>query len=120
MIRFAVMAQPHNLMADLPAPGGDESFKTLLATPGCRVERIVSHGHASPAGFWYDQPADEWVLIVTGAARVRFDGGDSVELTPGSYLLIPARRRHRVDWTHPDQPTVWVAVHVSSLGEVGG
>jgi hypothetical protein len=28
----------------------------------------------------------------------------------GSHVNIPARQRHRVDWTDPDQPTVWLAV----------
>jgi cupin 2 domain-containing protein len=32
-------------------------------------------------------------------------------LRPGDYLLIPAYRRHRVEWTDPTQPTVWLALH---------
>ena len=52
------------------------------------------------------------MLLLTGAARLRFEGGDPpVELTPGSHLHIPARRRHRVDWTAAGQPTVWLAIH---------
>lgn len=105
-----------NLLADLPTPGNGESFHTLLNAPGFRVERIVSHGHASPEGFWYDQAEDEWVMLAAGAARLRFEGGQPVELTPGSYVHIPARRRHRVDWTDPTQPTVWLAIHVARRG----
>jgi cupin 2 domain-containing protein len=93
------------LSADLPA----ELTQTLAAGPGVRVERIVSRGHASPPGFWYDQDEAEWVLVVRGAARLRFEDG-TVELRPGDHLAIPARRRHRVEWTTPDEPTVWVAV----------
>ena len=34
----------------------------------------------------------------------------TVEMRAGDYLNIPARRRHRVEWTAPDGPTVWLAV----------
>ena len=105
-----------NLLSDLPTAGAGESFQTLLSEPGLRVERIVSHGHASPQGFWYDQPDDEWVLLVTGTARLRFEGGEPVELTPGAYLRIPAHRRHRVEATDPTQPTVWLAIHFTPAG----
>ncbi len=98
-----------NLFADLPADLPAELTHTLAAGPGVRVERIVSRGHASPPGFWYDQEEAEWVLVVRGAARIRFEDG-SVELRPGDHVTIPARRRHRVEWTAPDEPTVWLAV----------
>ena len=104
-------AEPGNLLADIPSSLAQELFQTLLRTATFRVERIVSHGHASPDDFWYDQPTGEWVLLVSGAARVHFDGGEPVELRPGSYVNIPAGRRHRVDWTDPAQPTVWLAIH---------
>jgi cupin 2 domain-containing protein len=74
-----------------------------------RIERIVSHGHASPGGFWYDQDRHEWVVVLTGAARLRFDD-DIVELKPGDFATIPAHTKHRVEWTTPDEPTVWLAV----------
>ena len=43
-----------NLFADLPAHLPAELATTLLEADDVRVERIVSHGHASPEGFWYD------------------------------------------------------------------
>ena len=105
------MPAPANLLADMPSSGADESLQTLLATPGFRIERIVSHGHASPEGFWYDQEDDEWVLLISGAARLRFEGEEPLELTPGAYLHIPAHRRHRVESTDPTAATVWLAIH---------
>jgi cupin 2 domain-containing protein len=99
-----------NLFADLPRELHEELFNTLLAAPGVRIERIVSLGHATPEGFWYDQDENEWVALLRGAARLRFDEG-IVELKPGDYVSIPARKRHRVDWTTPNEPTVWLAVH---------
>ena len=102
-----------NLFADLPAELPAELTEMLAAGPGVRVERIVSRGHASPPGFWYDQAEDEWVLVVRGAARLCFEDG-AVELRPGDHLTIPAGRRHRVEWTSPDEPTIWVAVFYPS------
>ena len=111
-VRCPGMDPPRNLLADLPAALPQELFEPLLTAPGVRVERIVSLGHASLPGFWYDQPEHEWVLLVRGAARLRFEGdAEPVELVPGSYLDIPAGRRHRVEWTDPTQVTVWLAVH---------
>ena len=108
-----------NLFAGLPSSVPDESFTTLLDAPGVRVERIVSHGHASPDGFWYDQPQGEWVVVLKGAARLRFEDGTAVELGPGDSVDIPAHTRHRVEWTAPDGPTVWLAVHYGGSGAAG-
>ena len=102
----------HNLYDNIPAQLPEELFTDILKTDDFRVERIVSQGHASPEGFWYDQDQNEWVMVLEGAARIRFeDRADAVELRPGDYLTIPAHKRHRVEWTVPDQRTVWLAIH---------
>jgi cupin 2 domain-containing protein len=103
---------PANLLADLPAASGSEHTDALLSAPGVRIERIVSRGQASPPGFWYDQAQAEWVLVLAGSARLRFaDEAEARALGAGDYVLIPAHRRHRVEWTHPAVPTVWLAIH---------
>lgn len=100
-----------NLFKEIPTATIDEQFLSLLESPHLRIERIVSWGQASPPGFWYDQEEHEWVLLVCGAARIRFESATELhELTAGSFLLIPARCRHRVEWTAPDQPTIWLAL----------
>jgi cupin 2 domain-containing protein len=99
-----------NLFDGLPAHLPAEFVQILTAAPGVRIERIVSHGHASPAGFWYEQDGDEWVVVLRGAARLRFKDG-VVEMRPGDHTTIPAGTRHRVEWTTPDEPTVWLAMH---------
>jgi cupin 2 domain-containing protein len=100
-----------NLLDDLPAAGGAEIFTELLRRPGVRVERIVSHGQITPPDAPYDQPHDEWVLLLAGAARLWMEGEGEQALHPGDALMIPARCRHRVTWTRPDGPTVWLALH---------
>lgn len=97
----------HDLPADLP----EELVETLVEGDGVRIERIVSTGHASPEGFWYDQPGREFVLVVRGRARLEFDDGETLDLEPGGWADIPPHRHHRVAWTAPDEPTVWLAVH---------
>jgi cupin 2 domain-containing protein len=103
-----------NLFADLPRHLPEELFTTLLSGAGVRIERIVSQGHSSPAGFWYDQDQNEWVLLLQGEAKLQFEGNEPpVKLKPGDFLNIPAHTKHRVEWTTPDEPTIWLAVHYS-------
>jgi cupin 2 domain-containing protein len=100
-----------NLFAPLPVASAAEIVEALLNRPGIRIERIVSHGQASPPGFWYDQDEGEWVLLLAGAARLRFeDEGEPRLLAPGDCLDIAPNRRHRIDWTDPAMPAIWLAV----------
>jgi cupin 2 domain-containing protein len=108
------MNPPSNLFEDLPAQLPDEIVQTLVSSPNVRIERIISHGHASPEGFWFDQPTDEWVLLVKGAGRIRFEDGRELEMIAGSFVNIATHQRHRVEWTDPNQPTIWLAIHYSA------
>lgn len=87
-----------------------ELFEVLARSSHARVERIVSRGHASPPGAWYDQDETEWVLLLAGRARLRFPSDRVLELVPGDHVVIPAHERHRVDWTDPSCDTIWIAV----------
>jgi cupin 2 domain-containing protein len=98
-----------NLFENLPAQLPDELIETLLRAEGVRIERIVSLGHVSPAGFWYDQEENEWVLVLKGAASLRFED-ETLEMKPGDFVNIPAHTKHRIEWTTPDEPTIWLAV----------
>lgn len=100
-----------NLLHAIPGALPAEISECLVQSGGVKIERIVSWGQHSDPGFWYDQAQHEWVLLVKGAAILRFEQGDqTVHLTPGAYLNIGAHERHRIDWTAPDQETVWLAV----------
>jgi cupin 2 domain-containing protein len=106
------MIESGNLFADIPERLPAEQVTPLLTTPNVRIERIVSHCHASPPDFWYDQPQAEWVIVLAGSAAIAFEGEASPRrLKRGDYLHIPAHVRHRVTTTDPTGPTVWLAVH---------
>ena len=100
-----------SLLRDLPDSLPEEWFETLVETDAVRIERIVSRGHATPDGEWYDQSRAEWVLLLQGAARLFFSDGREVDLAPGDWLEIAAHEKHRVAWTDPDRQTIWLAVH---------
>lgn len=103
---------PANLLQEMPQANGGEDFLTAIESGGVRIERIVSTSQASPDGFCYDQPQREWILILAGAAKLRFaDESSARVLAAGDHIDISPRRRHRVEWTDPDRPTVWLAVH---------
>lgn len=102
----------HNILSALPESLPEELFQTLVESGSVRIERIVSHGHATPEGEWYDQELDEWVLLLTGSAGLLFEGEQSPRrLEAGDCLLIPAHCRHRVAWTDRRVRSVWLAVH---------
>lgn len=101
-----------NLFSPIQSNPAEESFLDLLRGKDFRIERIVSRGHRSPEGFWYDQPRPEWVLLLKGAARLAIEGKEQpICLNEGDYCLLSAHLRHRVEWTAEDRETVWLAVH---------
>ncbi|OUS30121.1 hypothetical protein A9Q99_06465 [Gammaproteobacteria bacterium 45_16_T64] len=102
---------PNNLLSDLPLNLTAEVFETLAKGTNIHIERIVSLGHSTTPGEWYDQADNEWVILLQGAARIGFDDGSTAALQPGDYLNIPAHQKHRVEWTEAENPTIWLAIH---------
>ena len=90
-----------NLLRDIPDARAREVNEPILVTRGVRIERIVSLGQASPAGYWYDQAEAEWVMLLTGAARLRFaDETEARTLGPGDCVRFASRQaktRHAGD-----------------------
>jgi len=102
---------PPNLLANLPDARLEEITEVLAKNGTTRIERVTSQGQASPPGFWYDQDEAEWVAVLTGRARLLLQNPDEeVELSSGDWLQLAPHRRHRIEWTTPDAPTVWLAV----------
>ena len=98
-----------NLFSELPNNLPEELIEILVDAPDVRIERIVSTGHASPPGFWYNQTESEWVVVLQGEATLAFEDEERT-LKPGDYVLISAHRKHRVNSTSEAEPTVWLTV----------
>jgi cupin 2 domain-containing protein len=102
-----------NIFTDIPDQLPEEFIECIFKRDNLQIERIISQGHVTPPGQWYDQDWDEWVLLLQGEAIVVYENGNQrFHLIAGDYLLIPAHTRHRVEWTPPDLQTFWLAVHL--------
>ena len=108
-----------NLFSNFAPAGPEEQTDVLFGRPGLRLLRIVSRGHASPPDFWYDQPEDEWVAVLEGSGSIEFEDGRVQTLCRGDFSLIPAGTRHRVRWTDPEVPTIWLALHLAQPAPAG-
>ncbi len=100
-----------DLFAGRTAPETGEAFEPLVDSPAAHIERIVSS--AAPDPSWYDQDHDEWVLLLSGSARLEIEddaGTSEVALSAGQWLWLPAHVRHRVAATSPG--ATWVAIHL--------
>ncbi|WP_044042921.1 cupin domain-containing protein [Caballeronia insecticola] len=104
--------QTGNLFGVESKRDSDERIDMLVAGQRLNVERIVSMGHASPEGFWYDDSRAEWVVLLSGAATLEFEEDAMLhEMRPGDYVLIEPHCRHRVAWTHGEERSVWLAIY---------
>lgn len=103
--------KPENILANIAEAGEEEQFDLLMKSPNCRIERIVSSGHTSPKGFWYDQENDEFILLVQGEATLEFEDR-MVTLKAGDYLFLPKNCKHRLEKTSVDPVCVWLCVFV--------
>jgi cupin 2 domain-containing protein len=115
-------------------------IESLVETKDVRVERVISQGQASSLSVSCSQLHNELVLVMRGQTGLQVEtervslqpgerglqGGEfagdllknvTVNLVPGDYLFIPPHSRNRVDWTSPDEQTVWLAVYFG--GEPG-
>ncbi len=107
------MVDVRNLLRQLPDTTDGEAVEPLISGRGVRLERIVSQGQFSPEDHWYDQRDIEWVMVLSGSARLAIQGEREERwLHAGDAILLPAHCRHRVTWTDPDRPTVWLALFI--------
>lgn len=106
----------HSLFDGIPPSLPEELTETLFRNSRTRIERIVSRGHRSEDGFWYDQDENEFVLLMSGEATLLFDQpSEEITLRAGDWILIPAGRKHRVEQTSSDQACIWLAVFLEAL-----
>ena len=108
----AMKVRSGNFFSNIPRHMDDEVFDTILASNSFEIKRIVSKGNQSPPDYWYDQAKNEWLMVLKGAAGLKFENSKKlVEMMPGDYVHIPAHCKHRLEWTDPDAETVWLAVY---------
>ena len=90
---------------------GSEFSEILVHQDSFRIERIISNGQTTPEGQWYDQPNDEWIILLQGEARVEFASLEIINLSQGDYILIPSHTLHRVTLTSSNPDCIWLALH---------
>jgi cupin 2 domain-containing protein len=100
-----------NIFDSLPEDISEEIFTVLAQGEAVKIERIISRGQSSPASGWYDQNDNEWVIVLSGEARISLENDRGFHLKAGGYLNIPAHTKHKVEWTKPNTETIWLAVH---------
>ena len=96
-----------NLFGEVPY--SQEEYTEILKSGQVRIERIVSQGHVSPPGFWYDQDEWEYVTVLQGSAELETES-ERITLSAGDWVMIPEHERHRVIYTSSEPPCVWLAV----------
>ena len=95
------------LRAVIPDPNAGaevihQAARAVVELPEISVDSLTSLIEEHP----------EWVLLLAGSASLIFEGKtEPLVLEPGSYVHIEAHVRHRVAWTDPSVPTVWLAIH---------
>jgi len=100
-----------NIFNNIPQTISEDVFENLLESKTVRIERIISNGQSSAAGFWYDQNENEWVVVLKGKAKILFKKENrEVILETGNYINIPSHEKHRVEWTDPNEITIWLAI----------
>lgn len=103
--------QRGNIFSSIPVIFENEIEETLFKGEGFRIDRILSCGQTSPQGSWYDQEEDEYVILLSGEARLLFRDQEEITLCKGEWVFIPAHREHRITYTSKDPKCVWLALH---------
>lgn len=112
-----VAGDAENLLSGECPAAGQERVSLLLELPGLRLERIHSCEASSPAGFWYDQQDWEWVCLLQGSARLRFETEQAArDLNRGDTVLIAPHQRHRLEASDPAPGTIWLALFWPKIG----
>jgi len=108
----------NNIFEKIPENLEDEYCENILKNKDFFLERIVTLGQTTPKETWLCEDTDEWVLLLSGSAKLLFKSdGYILTLIPGDHLTIPAGTNHRVEWTDPNAKTVWLALHYSTKGK---
>ena len=100
-----------NIFENIPQNLKEELIENILVDKNFKVERIISEAHSSPIDFWYNQPTNEFIYLVSGSAGIMFEDRSVRTLKPGDYFVIEAGKKHRVEWTDTESKTIWLTIH---------
>jgi cupin 2 domain-containing protein len=99
-----------NFLENIPDCSKDEIFETILSSKDVKIERIISYGQATNSEFWYDQDEGEFVIVLKGESKIKYNNEKIYELKTGDSLYIPAHQKHQVIYTA--DPTIWLAIFI--------
>jgi len=100
-----------NFFSNIPKKSTNEIIEQVLKNEKVKIERIVSYGQTTPKDYWYNQDKDEFVIILNGSAKIKYNDNRVFELNVGDSLYIPSHQKHQVIYT--DNPTVWLAIFIN-------
>jgi cupin 2 domain-containing protein len=100
----------NNIFNNIPSLVIGEDFSELLNCQNVVIERIVSSD--KPDNIIYNQPQDEWVILLRGKATLQLKN-DIINLTSGDYLFIPGNTPHQVIKTSFNPCCIWLAIHIT-------
>ncbi len=96
----------------VPTNSEEELFESIYNYSNVLIERIVSTGQVTPDGIWLEEDFDEWVILLQGNSKIKFDEGKTIELEKGDYIVIPANTKHKVIYTSTIPYCIWLAIHI--------
>ncbi len=123
-----------NIFSKIPKDIPEELFEKIVESKDVKIERIISRGHTTKEGKWYNQDKNEFVIVLKGYAVIEYkdivkdkslsldsqrqtgerlmsvDYGKKIKMNVGDYLIIPAHVEHRVLETSKKEETIWLAV----------
>lgn len=99
-----------NILQNLPLDLDKEIFETIFKNKNIKIERIISYGQTSPVDFWYEQEENEFILLLSGEARLEFLDKPDLHLKKGDYTLLPSKLKHRVAFTSKSEVSIWLAI----------
>lgn len=102
------MAHVQNLYLKEEPNENSELFSTLFQNDSLKIESIRSW--LKDPGEYYNQEQDEWVLLLSGEAKLEIDN-QTFDLKNGDYCFIPKHTPHRVLSTSKN--ALWLGVFSS-------
>jgi len=102
-----------NIFSKIPKDIPKELFEQIISSNDIKIERIISKGHQTEEGKWYDQNKNELVILLKGNAKLMIKEENKdviIKMKAGDYINIPKHVKHRVEKTSQKEETIWLAI----------